>query len=80
MLLLALYFVHTYFMHREYSWHRATATLTTQEGNVRSRVWLARSKIRDSSCLACGESSAHLQHTHAEMQRGRHIQNIKCIR
>lgn len=54
----------THFMQREYSWHRATGALTTQEGNASSREWLGRSRVRDKSCLACGESSTHLQQPH----------------
>lgn len=61
----------THFMQREYSWHRATGTLTTQEGNARSREWLTRSRVRDKSCLACGESSTHLQ---------RHTPTHRCIK
>lgn len=56
----------THFIQRECSWQRATGTLITQDGKASRRLWLMRSSVRDSSCLAWGESGPHLEQTQSK--------------
>lgn len=51
----------TDFMQRECRWQCDVGTRTRQAGKASSRVWLVRSRDRDKSWRAWGESSPHLE-------------------